>query len=175
MGGLMMATVPATAQSHTPSDVEVKAAFLVNFPKYVEWPATAFATTNSPIRVAIFGDDNVAAEFEKILKDRKVLPGRPVEFKRITSEGELTGDYQILFLGESRRDRIPGILESLKNTSILTVGENEGFLDQNGIINLIHRNKKIRIEVNLAAARQAHLSISSKLLNVADTVKGKPN
>ena len=161
------------AQQPAPSESQVEAAFLVNFPKYVDWPATAFAATNSPICVAIFGDDDVAAEFNKIIQGGKVIGGRPVKFRRVVSADELPGDCQILFLGGSQRQRIPEILARLQGASVLTVGESDDFLAQGGIINLAQRNKRIRLDVNLTAARQAHLSVSSKLLSVADVVKGK--
>ncbi len=171
--GLVLGTGTASAAEGAPLDFQVKAAFLVNFPKYVDWPSSVFDQTNSPVTVAIFGDDNVAGEFDSMIGGGRIVGGHPVVLKRITKEDQIGPDCQILFVASSERQRIPAILERIKGTGILTVGENDDFLDRGGIINLVHRDRKIRLQVNLTAAAQAHLKISSRLLVAADEVKGK--
>lgn len=163
----------AFAEEDMPLDYQVKAAFLVNFPKYVDWPTATFADTNTPIVVAIFGDDNVAGEFSNMIEGGRIVGGHPVVLKHISKEDEIGADCQIVFVASSERDRVPAILEKVKGTGILTVGESPDFLEKGGIINLVHRDRKIRLQVNLSAAGKAHLKISSRLLVVADVVKGK--
>jgi hypothetical protein len=163
----------AFAAEDAPLDFQVKAAFLVNFAKYVDWPSATFAETNSPITVAIFGDDNVAGEFENMIAGGRAVAGHPLRLKRINKEDQITPDCQILFIASSERQRAQAILEKIKGTSILTVGENDAFLDQGGIVNLVHRDRKIRLQINLNTARQANLKISTRLLITADAVKGK--
>jgi hypothetical protein len=172
--GLATASPALAAEDDMPLDYQVKAAFLVNFPKYVDWPAGAFADTNSPITVGIFGDDNVANEFATMIEGGRTVSGRPVVLKRIQKEEQIGTDCQILFIAASERQRVPAILDKVKNAGVLTVSENEEFLNQGGVINLVHRDRKIRLQVNLTAAAQAHLKISSRLLVVADVKKGKP-
>jgi hypothetical protein len=168
--------VSASAQDAVAMDYQVKAAFMVNFPKYVDWPADAFASTNSPITVAVFGDENVAREFENMVQGGIVIEGHPVVLKRIQGESDLAGGgFQILFIATSERARISTILEKLKGSPVLLVGESDNFLEQGGMVNLVPKNRKIRLQINLAAARQAHLRISSRLLVAADVVKGKEN
>jgi hypothetical protein len=175
-GGMILATgIPAAmAEDAAPLDYQVKAAYLVNFPKYTDWPAGAFADTNSPITVAILGDADVANEFANMVEGGKTIAGHPIVLKRITKEEEISNNYQILFIATSERSRITAILEKVKGSSILTVGESDDFLEKGGIINLVHRDRKIRLQVNLTAAGEAHLKISSRLLVVAEVVKGKP-
>ena len=156
-------------------DYQVKAAFMVNFPKYIDWPAEAFPTTNSPITVGVFGDDNVAREFQGMIQSGLAIDGHPVVLTRIQGESELAGSFQILFIAISERARISTILEKLKGSPVLLVGESDNFLEQGGMVNLVPKNRKIRLQINLAAARQAHLKISSRLLVAADVVKGKEN
>jgi len=172
---LLAGKVPALAQDEAPMDYQVKAAFLVNFPKYVDWPATALPANNSPITVAIFGDDNVANEFEVMISEGKVVDGHPIVLKRITKEEEIGKDCQILFIGASEQHRTSAILERLKGSETLTVGESPDFLDKGGVINLVRQGRKVRLQVNLNAAKEAHLRISSRLLVVADVVKGASN
>jgi hypothetical protein len=172
---VMISGLPSLAQEPMPLDYQVKAAFLVNFPKYVDWPANTFAEPNSPIVVAVFGDDNVADEFQSMIQDGLVISGHPVVLKKITKEAEIGRDCQILYIAASERPEIPNILAKVQGLGILTVGETEGFLESGGIINLVPKNHKIRLQVNLTAAGRAHLKISSRLLVAADVVEGKQN
>lgn len=172
--GLVEVPISVKADDEAPQDYQVKAAFLVNFPKYVDWPADAFPSTNSPITVGVFGDENVAREYQNMTQGL-VMDGHPVVLKRIQSEADLTGSFQILFIATSERARAASILEKLKGSPVLLVGETDNFLDQGGMINLVPKNRKIRMQINLIAARQSHLKISSRLLVAADLVKGKDN
>jgi hypothetical protein len=166
--------MPAKAEDEAVLDFQVKAAFLVNFPKYIDWPSTAVPQTNSKITVGIFGDDNVAEAFAAMVVGGKTIYGHPIVLKRIIREEEISSSHcQILFIAASERSRAPAILESIKNTAILSVGETDDFLEKGGMINLTHRGRNIRFEVNLDATRPANLKISSKLLVAADTVKGR--
>jgi hypothetical protein len=163
----------AAAQEPMPVDYQVKAAFLINFPKYVEWPAGVFPQTNSPITVGIMGDENVANEFATMIKGGKMIAGRPVVLKRIENEDNIGADCHVLFISASLRQRIPAIVEKVKRLPVLTVGE-EGFLEHGGSISLMRRDRKIRFQLDLNAAREAGLKISSRLMDVADSVHGKP-
>lgn len=173
--GLVTGISTAGAEEQMPADFQVKAAFLVNFPKYVDWPASVFAATNSPITVAIYGDENVSHAVQEMIGNGRSISGHPLVLKRIAKEEEIAGDCQILFIGASERQQIPSILEKIRGEKILAVGESDDFLDQGGIINLARQGRKIRLQVNLTAAGNAQLKISSRLLVVADVVKGKSN
>jgi len=156
------------------SEEQVKAAFLISFPKYVDWPSNAFAEADSPIVVAVYGESGLDKDLQEMIKD-KVIMGHPLVFKRVTAEGEGAGGYHILFIDATVARRIPDILEKLDGASVLTVGDSDDFLDSGGVIRLVKRDRKIRIEVNLTAAKRAHLKLSSKLLGVADVVLGGPH
>lgn len=172
--GFLAATPEAAAQDAVALDYQVKAAYLLNFPKYMDWPAGVLAETNSPITVAIFGDADVANEFGKMIEGGKSIDGHPIVLKRITDEADITNDCQILYVAASERPRLQAILEKVKGSSVLTVGETDDFLAKGGIINLVHRDRKIRLQVDLAAAEDARLKISSRLLVVAEVLKSKP-
>jgi YfiR/HmsC-like len=172
---LMAGISTASAEDGMPADFQVKAAFLINFPKYVDWPANAFASTNSPIIVAVFGDDNVANELQNMIGSGRTIGGHPVVLKRIGKEEEISHDCHILFIGASERQQIPAIFGKIRGEKILTVGESDDFLEKDGVINLARQGKKIRLQVNLTAAGKAQLKISSRLLVAADVVKGKSN
>jgi hypothetical protein len=177
LGALMMMAagwtteISVTSAAEPLPEYQVKAAFLINFPKYVEWPADAFAETNSPIVIAVKSETEVAREIEKVVAGRTVS-GRDIVLKRLAADEE-TGPCHIRFVSAGEQQRSPNLLATLKGGSILTVGESDSFLERGGIINLARRNEKIALEVNLPAADQARITISSKLLSVARVVKGK--
>jgi hypothetical protein len=161
----------ATCAAESLSESEVKAAFLINFPKYVDWPATAFATTNSPIVIAVLGKTEVTDELQKNIAGR-IVNGHKLVLKRLAA-GDEAGECHILFISATEQQVAPDLLVKLKDRSVLTVGESNDFLDFGGVINLARREQKIALEVNLTAAAQARIKISSKLLSVASVVKGK--
>jgi hypothetical protein len=152
---------------------QVKAAFLLNFPKYVEWPAEKFATTNSPFVVTVVGDAAVAESLAKMATG-KTIHGRPVQVISLTSVSKVTAEGQILFLSATTRATAPELLARWSAANILTVGDNEDFLANGGVIRFARREQNVRLEVNLTAATQAQLKVSAKLLSVADVVKGTP-
>jgi len=153
------------------SEYQVKAGCLLNFPKYVDWPAEVFAATNSPIVIAVVGETKIIGELQKIITGRTVN-GREIVLKRLAS-GEESGVCHILFVSAAEQKRSPNLLAKLKETSVLTVGESSDFLERGGIMNLALRDREIALEVNLTAAGDARITISSRLLGVAKVVKGK--
>ena len=162
----MGADVPA------PTDQQTKALCLLNFAKYVDWPADTFVATNSPITIGCVGDAK-SVEILKSAAEEKLIDGRPVV---IVAAGDLAAwqKCQVLYICASEKRRQPDILKRLKTMPILTVGESDQFLPQGGIINFLKKDGKIRFDVDVAAARAAHLEISSRLLSLADSVQTKP-
>lgn len=163
----------AQAQSGTAApESQVKAAFLLNFPKYVEWPAEKFATTNSPFVVTVVGNAAIAESLAQMVVG-KTINGRPVQVNSQTSIQKVTTECQILFVSAGTRIT-PELLTRWSAANILTVGDSEDFLSDGGAIRFARREQNVRLEVNLAVASAAQLKISSKLLSVADVVKGTP-
>jgi hypothetical protein len=164
-----MATTPvATAEKPPPpSESQVKAACLLNFPKYVEWPASAFAETNSPVVIAV-SETKVAEEIQKLIAGQTVN-GREIILKRVAA-GETSDACHIRFVSAAELRAAPGLPAKYAD-GVLTVGESDNFLENGGIINLARRDRKIALDVNLSAAGRAGIKISSKLLNLARVVK----
>jgi hypothetical protein len=156
----------------TMTEYQVKALFLFNFAKYVDWPAATLPTPDAPLIIGVLGQDNLNEDLSRVV-DGKSINGHPILIKHITTEAEMAG-CQILFIGASENSRLEEILGKIAALHILTVGEDEQFWQRGGIINFTLREQRVRLEVNLSAALRAQLQISSKLLSVADVVKGKP-
>jgi hypothetical protein len=153
------------------SESQVKALFLLNFTKYVDWPPQAFAGSNTPITIGIYGESKLGEALQHVVAGKSV-GGRAIVIRQIQSADD-SSQCQILFISDSATARISGILDKTSAWPILTVGENAAFAEHGGIINFVLRNGNVRLEIDLAAARKAGLTISSRLLAVADVVKGK--
>lgn len=165
MALLLVAAAPALA---APTEYDVKAAFLFNFSQFVDWPEVAFAEPRSPLVIGVLGTDPFGSALDEIVRG-EIVKGRPLEVRRFRSVNELDTCH-ILFIDRSEQQRFAGILASLHGRSILTVGDFEGFAASGGVIHFVTAGNKIRLRVNLDAARAASLTISSKLLRPATIV-----
>jgi hypothetical protein len=168
---LLMWPMACAAAEGSFSEYQVKALFLVNFAKYVEWPATAFADTNAPVIIGVVGEKNIGPHLEKAIEGKNVC-GRAIQFLAIEKEEDLAKCH-ILFISVSEKKHLSELLAKVNEMPVLTVGEAEPFISQGGIINFTKKEGKIRLQIDLGAARKAKLQLSSKLLSVADSVTGR--
>jgi hypothetical protein len=155
------------------TEYQVKALFLFNFAKYVEWPASAFTNDVAPITIGVLGTDPFGDDLQHAVAG-KTINGRPFIIKHLAADADM-GGCQILFISDSEAARLGEILAKAGALPILTVGEGQVSAQKNGIIKFVLKEGKVRLEIDLAAARKAGLTISSRLLAVADLVKGKTN
>jgi hypothetical protein len=178
----MIAVAPATGvDSASSQEYQVKAAFLYNFIQFVDWPEEKLTDSNKPIIIGIIGNDPFGNAFEPI-KDKKVK-NRAVVIKRFESfeklknlpeqEIETLKKCHLLFICSSEQKTLKEIIDTVKDHSVLTVGEMEGFLEAGGIINWFVEEKKIRFDINAVSAEQAKIEIRSNLLRLAKRVVGE--
>jgi hypothetical protein len=163
----LAAALPGRAQA-PPTEYEVKAAFLFNFSQFVDWPAAAFADHRSPLVIGVLGSDPFGATLDEIVRDETVN-GRPLTVRRYQSPDQLDSCH-ILFIDRSQDSQLDAIVAALKGQSVLTVGDFEGFARRGGMIRFVTVGNKIRLRINLGAAQEAKLTISSKLLRPAQIV-----
>lgn len=163
---LILVFPAARAQEAAPGEYEVKAAFLFNFAKFVEWPPAKLTTNNAPIRFGVLGrSEALVGDLRKTL-DGKLIDTHPVQLEFY--EDSLPSDApHILFVCKSERRNFRRIVNSLRGQPVLTVSEEDGFCEAGGMINFRLDGKKIRFEINQKAAEQNQLRMSSKLLRVA--------
>lgn len=160
--------LPAHGGAQAANEYQVKAAFLFNFAKFVEWPAESLSG-DSPFTVGIIGDDPFGGVIDQAMNG-KVINGRQIQLKRI-KWGQNLRECHILFISSSEKKKIAQIVDTLRGASTLTVGECDAFAQQGGMINFIMEDNRVRFEINTAYAEQAGLKISSKLLTLAKTVR----
>ena len=160
-------SIPATSAS----EYQIKAAFLYNFAKFIEWPAEVFHGAGTPMVIGIVGDDPFGSILDQTVNG-KTANGRELVVRRFKSHQDLNACH-ILFISPSEKKRLPQILERLKGTSVLTISEVDHFAQHGGIINFVMEGNKVHFEINVDMAERARLKISAKLLTLARVVRGE--
>lgn len=155
------------AASQAVSEYQVKAAFLLNFGKYVEWPASA---ASGALDICVLGNDPFGETLDQTLAGRTVGK-RAVQPRRVKTLGAAS-DCEILFVSKADASVVNEVLSSLRGSPVLLVGEQARFARDGGMINFVEVDSKVRFEINEAAAKAAGLKISSQLLKLATIVEG---
>lgn len=164
---LVFSSGQVSAQSVS-KEYQVKAAFLFNFTQFIEWPAGVLPANQSPLVICVLGEDPFGGYLDELVRGERVS-NHPLVVRRFRQVEQITTCH-IVFVSASEAKQLDRILEYLKGRNILTVGDAENFALRGGMIRFITENNKIRFRINLAAARSANLTISSKLLRAAEIV-----
>jgi hypothetical protein len=167
-------TPSAGAQAGDGSDSSeylIKAGFIYNFAKFVEWPAMAFAEPDSPIVIGVLGTDPFGDIINHVVEGKKI-GARGFVIRRFKWSKELKDqkdfkECRILFVSASEKLHFEEIIDAVKGLPILTVGETPGFAERGGMIRLMLEDNRVRFEVNVDAAHYGNLNISSRLLTLA--------
>jgi hypothetical protein len=163
---LLLPTAPPAATA-APSEYAVKAAFLLKFADYVEWPDRG---ASGPFVVAVLGADPFGGTLDAMLAGKEVK-GRPVAVRRYTSPADAVAEANILFVGLSDRADLERALEAAEGRPVLTVGDSEHFASRGGIVGLRLQGAVVRFDINLGQAERSGLRISSQLLKLARIVR----
>ncbi len=151
------------------AEYAVKAAYLYNFLKFVEWPEGRLPAEGEPFVVCILGRDPFGAAIDRI--EERTVRGHPLRLIREPSPEQLAGSH-IVFVGEDREDDLDDLLQDLARGGALTVGDLDGFAESGGVIGFTIRDNRVGLDVNIRAADRARLRISAKLLELANVVTG---
>jgi YfiR/HmsC-like len=169
LAGQVLAVESAYA---TEMEYEVKAAFIHNFTKFIDWPSEAFETSDSPFRIGILGTGSIDKSLMNL--SGKETQKRFLEVSRVQSPNEFS-KFHVIFVNSSENGRLKSILQTLKGAGILTIGDMPGFAERCGVINFYLKSGKVRFEINVEASHQEKLKISSKLLRLARIINSKCN
>jgi hypothetical protein len=159
------------ARAAPPTEYEVKAAFLYNFSKFVEWPPGTFANPDDPIKVCFVGSSPLAAVFKETVEGKSANGRRLVVLESKLMQQTLLCNVD--FVGALDSNRLNELFRRVDGRPILTVGDDPSFATRGGIIGLTTQQDKVRFEVNMIATRRAGLRLSSQLLKVAVRVIGE--
>ena len=156
----------ACGDASADQEYALKAVFLYNFCRFIEWPERAFASADEPMVIGVVGDNPFGRLIEDTVKGETIRGRRiRVEYDRRPSE---IGRYHVLFVSASEMNRADEIIAAVAGRSVVTVGETDGFLDRGGMIALTADQNRVRLRINPAALRAENLAASSKLLRVAE-------
>lgn len=156
-------------QTAPPSEYQVKAVYLYNFGKFVQWPGSATAASSPRFSICVLGEDPFGTILDTVLAN-ETIAGKPAQARRLTRATEASTCH-ILFISSAESGHLPEILSSLNGGGVLTVSDMERFTDRGGMIQFVWDRQRVRFEVNLAAAARAGLALSSDLLKVATRVR----
>jgi YfiR/HmsC-like len=157
------------AQAKPSREYELKAAFLFNFAKFVEWPSNAFANPEAPFLVCVLGPDPFGSVLDDALRG-KAIAEHSVNVIRVQHVADISG-CQILFVAASESHLLPEILAKLHGQCVLVIGETNDFASLGGVIQFTLEENRVRFFINTDAADRAGLKISSKLLALAKIVR----
>jgi hypothetical protein len=166
---LLLAGQPAlSASTGVSKEYQVKAVFLFNFAQFVKWPPAVFNSPDEPFCIGVLGEDPFDGFLDDTVQGEKV-DGHPLVIQRFASAGDVKG-CRILFISRSESGQMQSILAGLRDKSVLTVGDAEGFVKNGGIVRFAMESNKIHFKINLEAAKRANLVISSQVLRLAEIV-----
>jgi hypothetical protein len=175
---VLLATVlgfAAHASAQDPSSAEsseylIKAGYIYNFAKLVEWPPSATGNGQSSIVIGVLGNDEFATVLDRVVSGKKI-DDRPFVVKRLKNKDLSACGCQILFVAEAESSRTDEIIQFQNASSVLTISEAPDFARRGGIIAFVLKDSKVRFLVNVGAATKASLTISSRLLALATIVE----
>ena len=159
------------APAQSPKENQLKAVLLLNLARFVDWPESAFAAPDSPIVIGILGHDPFGRTLDEAVQGEQVN-GRPIVVERYANLSAVR-PCQILFICNNERGHIADVLRAVQGKPVLTVSELDGFAASLGGMVRVYTNSqnKIRLQINLEAARAEKLQLSAKLLQVAELTR----
>jgi hypothetical protein len=167
----LLASRPSRAQAGGVAEYDVKAAFLYDFAKFVEWPANALPQEKSSIILCIVGADPFGAALDNTIRNQRI--DRHEIVIRRTNKSEELRTCQIVFISRTEGKYLEVILDSLKGASTLVVGEGQGFAERGGAIEMYIEDKSVHFAINVDVLKRAHLEVSSNVLTLATIVHDK--
>jgi len=168
--GCMILASTRQVHAQAPTEYQIKAAFLVNFARFVDWPAAAFADSSAPFVVGILGTDPFGPVLDRAVRDQSI-GGRGIRLERLRDPVAARACH-ILFVGSSETDNLHAVFAALASFPVLLVADVPDFARRGGHIQFVVRSNKVRFEINSESARRDGLKIGSKLLRLAAAVYG---
>ncbi len=157
------------AQTPAANEFQIEAVFLFNFTQFVIWPSTAFADANDPFVICVLGEDRFGAYLDDTVRGERIAQ-RSMVVKRYRRIEDMEVCH-ILFISKSEASRMSQVLVRLQGRSVLSVSDADNFARQGGMVRFVVERNRVKLRVNLEAAKAAGLTISSKLLHVVDIVE----
>jgi YfiR/HmsC-like len=166
--GIVAALCVAAPASTAPSEYQVKAVFLFNFARFVNWPAMTFTSAGGPFSLCVYGSDPFGGDLDEVVRG-ETIGGRPLVVRRLHERHELAG-CQIVYIAGSANRELESVVAELDRRATLTVSDLDGAARRGAMIRMMTVDGKIRLRINVEAVRAAGLTVSSNLLRAAEIV-----
>ncbi len=157
------------AETHKEAgEYEAKAALIYNFAKFVEW---ADDTSQDTLTFYILGKNPFNSGLDSI--NGKHIDGKVIRVKQVKSLRDID-ECSMLFISSSEKENLDSLIKTIKGLRVLTIGDTDGFANQGVIINIYIEGSRLHFEINVDAAKESGLKLSSKLLNLARIITYTP-
>jgi len=170
LGAQLAAAQQGSNEGFVNREYPLKALFLYNFGGYVEWPAAAFSSAQDPFVIGVLGSAPLDEALREIATTKKIA-GHNIVVERYASIDSMKACHILFIARDVPSQQQLAVVEKLRHHHVLIVGESKGFADRGGSVNFFVESNKIRFEINLEAAKEQQLHISSKLLSLAKIVQ----
>lgn len=170
-GLLVLGCVAPLGATAGPSEYEVKAAYLVQFTRFITFPHTESEATDGTITIGVFGRDPSGGRIRRTIEARPV-GGRRYRCVTVRTLEEASR-CRVVYVARDAEKKLGPMLDSLRTRGVLTVGESDGFFDLGGMLRMLVREQRVRFDVNLGLMDEAGFQVSSNMLKVADRVHGR--
>ncbi len=171
--GTFLAVSPVDARGESQAIHKVKAAFIYQFTRFIEWPEATFAEKTSPIIICVSGDQALLDTLQELVA-KKEVGGHPFEIRAPSVMMDPEECHILYIASDQSLDKYEAVLSGSSTMPVLTVGDAKNFTAEGGVVRLYERKSKLGIEINIDAATRRNLKISSKLLGLADVVHDDP-
>ena len=162
--------MPVSLSADNQSDIyQIKALFLYNFANFIEWPEGAFDSHSDPIRLCLFGDIPFGEFLDEV--NGTLIGDRALNVFRSGKLSEIKAGCHILFVGEDKKVELPKFWNQIKYTYVLSIGEEKGFTDLGGIVNIMRTLDQVQFDINISNAKAGGLIIGSDILGLARKIK----
>lgn len=167
----VLALLPHLSGAPAPAprrEYQVKAVFLLNFTRFVEWPPHMLPSPDAPFVIGVLGEDPFGHYLDDTVRHEHINQ-HPIVVRRYRTLEEL-GDCHLLFISRSESGQLEEILRRVKGRDVLTVSDAPQFAASGGMIGFVNRDDKVRLQINLEVAKHSELAISSKLLRPSEII-----
>lgn len=168
--GLLNSLPGAFAADTAVSEYSVKAAIIYKIAKFVAWPENSFSSSNDPLHVCFSDADPMGPALDSLAG--KIVWDHPIAIKRLDEVSTVETDCKILFLSQTANTSQMKLVSNVANAPVLTIGDNDKFVDMGGIVSLEIERNRVQFSINIAASERAGLNISAQLLQLANIMNG---
>ena len=165
-----------TAAYAAPDEYQVKAVFLFNFSQFVEWPEVSLGAPGTPFPICVYGAERFGGQLEAAVQNESVH-GHPLRVRRL-AQHDAAEECRMVFIGETQTAQLDQLLQEMHEHPVLTVSDISGAAERGTMIQFTNDKQRLRLRINVGAARAAGLTISSQLLRPAEIVgpmEGEPH